>query len=264
MPFVRLRDGEFHVLDQGRGRPVVLVHGFPLDHTMWRAQVQALSSGYRLIAPDLRGFGRSVVTPGTVTMEQMADDVAGVLDALDVMEPVVFCGLSMGGYVAWQFWRRHRGRLAALILCDTRAGADTPEAASGRLQTAERVLREGPQVVAEALLPKLLAASTLKAQPHLAEALRRTVLATSSDGIAAALRGMARRPDMTAELPRIELPTLLVVGSEDAISSPQEMRTIAAALPRAQFVEVSDAGHMAPLEAPAATNEALRAFLSTL
>ena len=134
MPPKPVRIGDMHLAmtDTGNGSPIVFVHGFPLDHSMWDVQVAALASGYRCLAPDLRGFGASSVTPGTVTMEQMADDLADLLVALEIEEPVILCGLSMGGYVAWQFWRRHAARLRALVLCDTPRAADTPEAAAAR------------------------------------------------------------------------------------------------------------------------------------
>jgi len=251
-------------VDEGSGPPVVLVHGFPLDHAMWDAQVEALKDRCRVIVPDLRGFGRSDVTEGTVTMEQFADDVAGLLDALGVGEPVVLAGLSMGGYVAFQFFRRHRGRLRALVLCDTRAGADTPQAAAVRRETAENVLREGPDSLAENMPDKLLAAATLRDRPELGESLRRVIANSDPRGIAAASLGMAERPDVTAMLPEIDCPTLVVVGREDAISPPDEMRRIAAAIPGARLVEVPDAGHMSPMENPAAVNAALREFLASL
>src|SRR6476660_4012548 len=148
---------EFNVVERGSGVPLLLVHGFPLDHSMWDGQLDGLAGSYRVIGPDLRGFGSSDVTPGTVTMEQLADDMAALLDALKVSEPVAFCGLSMGGYVAWQFALRYRARLAKLLLCDTRAVADSAEAAAGRLKTAEKVLAEGAGVAADALIPKLFA-----------------------------------------------------------------------------------------------------------
>jgi pimeloyl-ACP methyl ester carboxylesterase len=157
MPKVRVSEIELNVVERGNGTPLVLVHGFPLDHSMWRGQLEGLADICRVIAPDLRGFGQSSVTPGKIAMEQYADDMAALLDALGISQPVVFCGLSMGGYVAWQFALRHRARLAKLVLCDTRSIADSAEAAAGRQKTAERVLAEGPQVVAEAMLPKLFA-----------------------------------------------------------------------------------------------------------
>lgn len=248
--------------DRGKGAPVVLIHGFPLDHSMWDAQIEALGARYRAIAPDLRGFGQSDFTPGTVTMADMADDVAGLLDELSIAGPVVICGLSMGGYVAFQFRERHAARVRAMVLCDTRAAPDTPEAARGRLDTARRVLLEGPAFLADSMLPRLLAPATLSGRPELCEAIRAAIQRTHPQGIAAAARGMAARPDMTPSLAQIACPALLVVGSEDAISTVAEMRTIAAAMPRASLVEVPGAGHMSPMEQPGAVNAAILDFLA--
>lgn len=251
-------------VDRGSGVPVLFVHGFPLDHSMWDAQVEAVVRGHRAIAPDLRGFGQSEVSDGTVAMEQLADDLAGLLDALGVAQPAVLCGLSMGGYVAFQFWRRHRGRLRALILCDTRAAPDTPEAAANRLQTADRVLREGPGFLVETMLPKLVAPDTLQSRPEVVEPLRRVMMSTDPRGIAAAQRGMAVRPDSMPLLPRIECPTLVIVGQHDAISPVAEMRSIAERIPHARLVTISNAGHMAPVENPTEVNAAIEEFLAGL
>jgi 3-oxoadipate enol-lactonase len=253
----------FNVYDRGAGRPIVFLHGFPLDYSMWRAQLDALANDARTIAPDLRGFGKSDRTAGTVTMEQFADDLNGLLDALNVTEPIVLCGLSMGGYVAWQFVRKYRRRVCALIACDTRAVADTAEAAAGRRETARNVLSQGSQVVADAMLPKLLSPHTLERQPELADCLRAVMAGTDPEGIAAALLGMAERPDVTADLPAIDVPTLVIVGAEDQISTVEEMRQMAEAIPQAEFCEVPHAGHMAPLENPEAVNSAIRKFCST-
>jgi 3-oxoadipate enol-lactonase len=254
--------GEFFLVDRGQGQPVLLVHGFPLDHSMWNAQIDRLSRDYRVLAPDLRGFGRSGVTPGTVSMATMADDLAKMLDALQITESVVLCGLSMGGYVAFQFWRKYSDRLRALLLCDTRAVADTPEAAAGRLATAERAVKEGSAVVGEAMLPKLFAEATFKNNPAVIEQTRHVMAASPPEGVAAALRGMASRPSVQADLPRIALPTLVIVGEHDAISSPEEMRAIAAGIPGAEFQIIAGAGHMSPCEAPAEFNAALEDFLT--
>src|SRR5438270_790221 len=148
MPLVQVGGARFNVVQRGAGTPLLLVHGYPLDHSMWLAQLDELSDACRVIAPDLRGFGDSTITRGTVAMEQLADDLMSLLDTLEINEPIVFCGLSMGGYIAWQVALRHRRRLAKLILCDTRAAADSPEAAAGRLKTAQRVLAEGAAVAA--------------------------------------------------------------------------------------------------------------------
>jgi len=251
-------------IDSGNGIPVLLIHGFPLDHTMWSGQINALAARYRVIAPDLRGFGASGVTAGKVTMEQLAGDLAALLDALGIDEPVVVCGLSMGGYVTWQFWRKYPARVRALVLCDTRAAADAPEVAAGRLETADRVLGEGAGLLADAMMPKLLAGQTAAGKPELAEALRRVMERTDPEGIAAALRGMAERPDVTARLAEIACPTLVIVGREDAISTPQEMAAIARAIPGARLVEIAGAGHMSPMEKPEEVNAAMLEFLAGL
>ena len=261
MARISIGDVSLHVADRGQGMPLLLVHGFPLDHTMWSGQIEPLAERCRVIAPDLRGFGHSDVTSGVVTMERYADDLASLLDALAIREPVVFCGLSMGGYIGWQFFARHRRRLAKLIACDTRAVADSADAAAGRLKTAERVLAEGPQVVAETMLPKLFTAQHLEQNASFVAATREVMLRTQPAGIAAALRGMAQRPDFTSALAGIDLPTLVICGQEDAIAAPAEMRQIADRIPSATYVEIPEAAHMAPLEAPQAVNAAIRAFV---
>jgi pimeloyl-ACP methyl ester carboxylesterase len=262
MAIIKIGDIQLNVIERGNGVPLLLVHGYPLDHSMWRGQLDGLANSCRLIAPDLRGFGESSVTPGTVTMAQMADDLAGLLDALAIRDPIVFCGLSMGGYVAWQFALRHRARLNKLILCDTRAIADSKEVAAGRLKTAERVLVEGSSVAADALVPKLFAPGTYSKQPEIVDQTRQVVLRTSAAGIAAALRGMAERSDVTDRLGEIDVPALLMGGRHDGISPPDEMRGIAGRMRKARFVEIADAGHMAPLEQPGAVNAAIREFLA--
>jgi pimeloyl-ACP methyl ester carboxylesterase len=264
MKTIVARDIEMSLVDRGSGPPLLWVHGFPLDHGMWRLQWEALSDERRVIAPDLRGFGQSTVTEGTVTMERFADDLAALLDALGVTEPVNFCGLSMGGYVAWQFWRKHADRLRALILCDTRAAADTPEAAAARFKMADAVLDAGSSLAAEAMLPKLFAPKTYDERPELVDEVRQVILRTDPRAIAAAQRGMAERPDMTAMLREIDVPALLIVGEHDAITPPEEMRRVTEAMPRAELVVVPDAGHMAPLENPGAVNAAIRRFLSEI
>jgi pimeloyl-ACP methyl ester carboxylesterase len=250
---------------EGAGQPILLVHGFPLDHSMWSGQLAGLSNRFRLIAVDLPGVGQSPLDSAdskpVLTMEQMADDLARALDELKISEPVVFCGLSMGGYVAWQFWKRHRQRLARLILCDTRAAADSPEAAQNRRQLADRILAEGSQVAAEVMLPKLFGEATKRDAPQLVESVKSVALATPAKTLAAALLGMAVREDMTATLPTVDAPALVICGEDDVISPPAEMRSIAEAMPRAVFELIPAAGHLAPLERPEIVNQAILRFL---
>ncbi len=268
MKSLSVRGTDLCCVDRGQGRPVLFVHGFPLDHTMWAAQIDAISPQCRVIAPDLRGFGRSGKGDRSnsppFTMEQFADDLAALLDALEIREPVVYCGLSMGGYIAWQFWRKYAARLRGLVLCDTRSTADTPEVVAGRRTMADRVLKEGSAPLVESTLPRLFCEATRRQRPEVVEGLRRVMMANSPQGIAAAALGMAQRPDMTASLVEIRCPTLVVVGQDDAISPPAEMRGIAEAIPGARFVEIPAAGHMSPLENPAAVSAAIVAFLATL
>lgn len=263
MQTLNINGAELKVLDQGQGPVVLLVHGFPLTHAMWRPQIEALAADYRIIAPDLRGFGESSVTPGTVTMRQFADDLAGVLDALNITEPVTFCGLSMGGYIGWQFVENYPERLKSLICCDTKASADSEEAIQNRHKLAASVLKHGVGVLAQAMPEKLFAKETLDQQNEVVEQCKQMMLAAHPEGAVAALRGMAERPDWTALLPTIQVPTLIIVGEDDQITTVEEMRAMASAIPQSQFLEVANSGHMAPLEQPEPVNATLKDFLSS-
>jgi 3-oxoadipate enol-lactonase len=251
---------EISFIDRGAGAALLFVHGFPLDHSMWNGQIESLSAGHRVIAPDLRGFGQSSLDQDVVTMSQFADDLSALLDFLGIDE-VTFCGLSMGGYIAWEFWRKYARRLRALILCDTRAAGDAPEAAANRLVVAEKVLREGSGTVADAMLPRLFHPITLQKQPHLIQSTRQVMLGNKPRAIAAAARGMAQRADFTAELHRIGCPALIIVGENDVISPVAEMQAISKAIPNAELQIIPQAGHMAPLEQPQAVNAAIERFL---
>jgi len=187
-----------------------------------------------------------------------------LLDELNVNEPIVLCGLSMGGYIAWQFQQQYSERLRALILCDTRAIADTPEGVENRKRLAKMVVENGSAAVASAMLPNLFSPVTSDRQQASIDELRETISATSPQGIAAASLGMAERPDATPLLPNIETPSLLIVGEDDGISTPKEMQTIADAMPNARLEVIPEAGHMSPLENPESVNTAIREFLQSL
>jgi len=260
---IELGDVRLNVLDVGTGPTLLLVHGFPLDHAMWQGQIAHFASRMRVVAPDLRGFGASTLAAGAeaTSMETFADDLAQLLDALAIIEPVTFCGLSMGGCIAWQFALRYRQRLARLVLCDTRAAPDSPAVAEGRFKTAEQVLAVGTESLCQAMLPRLLAKANREhataARTYIGQAIR----AAPPAGVAAAARGMARRIDATSLLPTLDVPALLVVGEEDVISPVDEMRGMAQAMPKAELAVIAGAGHMAPLEQPAIVNRSLEAFL---
>jgi 3-oxoadipate enol-lactonase len=251
--------------DDGPGPVVVLLHGFPLDRTMWAAQQQTVGSIYRVIAPDLRGHGQSAAPDGIYSMEDMAEDVIELLDALKITEPIVLGGLSMGGYVAMALAVRHPKRLRGLMLFDTKAGADTPEAAQAREELARKVEAAGTaEPAVAAMLPRLFSPTTRARRPDLIARTQEQMLKTPARGVAGALRGMAVRPDRTADLGRISVPTLVVVGADDVITPPSEAHKMAQALPNVQLLEVPEAGHLSPLENPGAVNEAILQFLATL
>jgi pimeloyl-ACP methyl ester carboxylesterase len=232
---------------------------------MWQEQLTGIGSIYRVIAPDLRGHGESAAPEGVYTMDEMADDVIELLETLHITEPVVLGGLSMGGYVALSLVVRHPGRVRALMLMDTRAGADTPEAAQGREATASKVLESSDvATVVAGLIPKLFSKGTLEERPERVEPMREAMERTTPRGIAGALRGMARRPDRRPDLASITVPTLVLVGEDDVITPPAEAKAMAEAIPNARLEVVPRAGHIAPYENPAVANAAILRFLRGL
>jgi 3-oxoadipate enol-lactonase len=246
--------------DEGSGPPLLLIHAFPLNGAMWGPQIAALSRTYRVIVPDLRGFGASPVAPGTTSLDQYADDMAALLDQRGLArQPVAVCGLSMGGYITFALLRRHRERVSALILADTRPQPDNEEGKRGREQNARLAEEQGPRAIADQMLPKLLSPD---APDALRADVRRMIEANDRAGIAAALRAMAARPDSTPLLPTIAMPTLIVVGSEDAITPPSDARAMQAAISGSRLVELAGAGHLANLEAPDAFSAAVDDLLN--
>ncbi|HMU60372.1 MAG TPA: alpha/beta fold hydrolase [Gemmatimonadales bacterium] len=246
--------------DRGSGPAVLFVHGYPLNGTLWRHQAGAFP-GWRTLIPDLRGMGRSDAPDLGYSMATYADDLAALLDAVGV-DDVVLVALSMGGYVAFEFLRRHRPRVRALVLADTRAQADSAEGRRAR-ETAMADAREGgAALIAEQMLPKLLANG---APEPLREAVRAMMAATPVPGLIGALAAMRDRPDATDLLPTLQgLPTLVTVGSEDVITPPPMSETMAKAIPGAKLAVIEGAGHLAPLEQPEAFNRHLQLLLQQL
>jgi 3-oxoadipate enol-lactonase len=256
MSKVHVRGLELAYEDAGAGVPVLLLHGFPFNRSLWREQLPVLSQRHRVITPDLRGFGETTATAEPATMETMAEDVLALIDALN-LERVVLGGLSMGGYVALAFYRLYPERVRALMLADTRPQADTAEARRNRETLAERVLAEGMQPIADAMLPKLLTPATHRERPEIVARVREMIMTTSSIGAAAALRGMALRRDQTDLLPEINVPTLIIVGSEDAITPPQDAELMQRAIRGSHLAVIAGAGHCANLERPDEFNRVL-------
>lgn len=243
--------------DLGEGAPWVLLHGFPLTRRLWDAQ-RPLAARARLVLPDLRGFGASPAA-APATMDTMAEDVLALADDLGLGR-FGLLGLSMGGYVALALHRRAPGRVAALALVDTQAGADTEEGRARREELARRIEAEGAAVLVRDFLPKLLGPRGRDDADLVARA-RALVLASGAPGLAAAMRGMAAREDLRPHLADIRCPTLVVVGEHDEVTPPAKARELAAGIAGARFVTLPGAGHLSNLEAPAAFNETLGAFV---
>ena len=250
--------------DHGIGQPLLFLHAFPLNRSMWRGELNALlpDGHFRLVAPDWRGFGESDITPGISTMEQFADDVAGLMDALG-MQNAILCGLSMGGYAAFAFLRKYPQRVKGLILADTRPGADTDEAKVNRENVAQLAETQGTGAIADFQLPRLISEVTRRHHPEVESRIRRMIEAATPQGIAAASRGMALRADSTDLLAGITCPTLVIVGEHDILTPPAVARDYAARIPNAQYVVIPYAGHLSNLEQPESFHQAIRGFRSS-
>jgi YbgC/YbaW family acyl-CoA thioester hydrolase len=245
---------------RGDGPAILFVHGYPFDRSIWRDQIDSLD-GYRRIAPDLRGMGQSDAPDLGYGMGTYAADLAALLDALGVNE-VVLCGLSMGGYVIFEFLRHWRHRVRALILIDTRAEADSTEGRRARDTAAATARESGAGAVAEAILPKVLASGSEERAPELVERVRRMMAATPVAGMAGALAAMRDRHDSTGLLPTLAgLPTLVIVGEEDVLTPPDAARRMVTLIPGARLVVIPGAGHLPPLERPSETTAEIREFL---
>lgn len=262
MPDVDVNGQNWHVIDEGDGPVVLFIHGFPLDRTMWDAQRRALRDRYRVVIPDLRGFGRSEPGTSPISISHWADELALLLDAVGAANPVTVCGLSMGGCVALAFVKKYAARMSGLVLCDMRSVGESPEGQVNRRKMAERALTEGPTVAVEAMMPRLFGPTTNEKQPGTVDRVRNMILATSGRSIAAGQHALADRPDCTPWLGTITVPTLVIVGEHDIISPPAEMQATAAAIPGSEYVLVPGVGHMAPMEAPVTVNATLDSFLA--
>lgn len=245
--------------DQGQGLPLVLLHGYPLDSRLWQHQLSDLSGGFRVILPDLRGFGQST-DGGEFTIESQADDVHALAGALKLGK-FVLAGLSMGGYITLAYCRKYPSTLSGVGLIDTRAQGDTPEGRQNREKAIDLVQLQGSKAIADQMLPKLLAPETINHRPHLAMAVRQMIEQCSAQTIATALAAMRDRPDQTEFLPSLADPTLIVVGDLDVITPPVIADAMHQAIPQSRMVVIRGAGHLAPLEQPHQVNQALRSFL---
>jgi 3-oxoadipate enol-lactonase len=253
--------------DEGAGRPIVFLHAFPLNQTMWDEQVAAFASTYRVITLDWRGFGESQLGNGVSTMEDFADDLAGLFHRLSI-EKAIICGLSMGGYAAFAFHRKYSEKISALILADTRATPDSEEGKRGRYEMAELARTKGAPALTEVLidkmLPRLLGETIQRTKPAVVERVKAMIESGQPEGIAQALLAMAARPDSTGLLPQIGCPTLIIVGNEDKLTPPSESEKMGQAISDSTLAIIDDAGHLPNIEQPESFNSVISRFLSGL
>ncbi|MFY9609092.1 MAG: alpha/beta fold hydrolase [Blastocatellia bacterium] len=249
--------------DEGEGLPVILIHAFPLNQTMWDDQMAALRKVCRAITLDLRGFGRSGFADSPHSIEQMASDVRGLMKALGI-DRAVLVGLSMGGYISFAFYRNYPECVRALVLADTRATSDTAEARDRRIKSAEKAEREGSAAIADDVVPMLLGRSTLSTRSDLIERTRELIEANSPVGIAAAQRAMASRRDSTDLLAAMNIPVLVIVGSEDSLTPPAEAEMMNRAIRGSRLRVIEGAGHLSNLEQPRQFDAAVSEFIQSL
>jgi len=253
--------GKLNYREQGSGLPVIFVHAFPLNHSMWDEQIDFFASKHRPIAPDLRGFGESDLADQQFSIEDMASDIKMLMDGLAIQRAVMV-GLSMGGYIAMSFYRHFAENLRALVLADTRSTADTEEGRARRLQTAEKAEQFGASAIADDMISVLIGPTTRSNRPDVVTRVRRMIETTRPEAIAAAQRAMASRADSTELLRAARLPVLLLTGEEDSLYPPAEAQNLSAIIPGAQLRTIERAGHLSNLEQPALFNAALSDFLT--
>jgi pimeloyl-ACP methyl ester carboxylesterase len=249
--------------DQGTGLPIIFLHAFPLNRTMWANQEQVLSSQFRIITIDLRGHGESDAPLWRYTLDQSADDMVALLDQLAIRQ-ALFVGLSMGGYLLFAFYRKYSARMKGMVLADTRAQADTDEGKTGRFQMAQTAYKQGPSAIADLMIPKLLSLATIQTRPEIVRNVRSMIEGNQISGIAGDLMAMAERPDSVPLLKQIACPTQIIVGELDQATPPSDATFMAEQIPNARLAIVPNAAHLANLEQPAAFNKILTTFATDL
>ena len=262
---IRFSSGDAEIVYEvmGSGPDVVLLHPFPAHHGIWLPVAERLASRYRLILPDLRGHGDSGPGEGPATMEKHAGDIVRLCDEVGVRK-AVFAGESIGGYILMEFWRSYRERVSALVLCNTRAQADSEEGRAGRLKSVEDVEQRGPEPFIESMIPRLIGETTRRNRPDLMQAARSMMMKMTVAGIAAVQRGMAERPDSVATLATISAPTLIMAGEEDVVASRADAELMHKGIAGSSLRVIPRAGHYAVFEQAEEAAGVVREFLDRL
>ena len=264
MPTITINNEKMNYIEAGRGLPLVLVHGFPLDNRIWESQLSTLSDKYRVITPDLPGFGHSQPPPARpFTMESLADTLHGFLTQLKAT-PCVLAGFSMGGYMSFAYERKYPTTLKALILIDTKAEADTPDGKAGRNKMIETARTGGSKPIAATMLPKMLTPQTIQSRPQLVQQVTSIMESCPAQTIEYALGAMRDRSDYRDCCPSVAIPTAILVGDADAITPPAVAEAMNKSIPHSKLTIIKGAGHLSPMEQPEQVNQAIRQFLSTI
>jgi 3-oxoadipate enol-lactonase len=250
--------------DEGSGLPVILLHAFPLHRKMWEAQISVWRSCFRVIAPDFQGFGASAPGAEEARLESFADDVFQLLKSLQLSSPVVLVGLSMGGYVAFEFARKYPQHLCGLVLAATQPINDSAQARQARYETADLVRREGTGILADRMLPRLLGQTTREKKPEVEETVRRLIQDNPAKGVAKACYALAARRDSTPVLANIRVPVLIVAGAEDSLIPERQLQVMQKEIPQAHSTVIGQSGHLVNLEQPEEFNRSVGQFLESL
>jgi 3-oxoadipate enol-lactonase len=271
MGILKERDMKFQIDDgfleydrTGQGVPLLFIHGYPLSNKIWDRQKRELSGSAQVISLDLRGHGESYPFIGPYPMELLAEDCFRLLTEIDIKQPVVVCGLSMGGYVAFALYRTHPQLFRGLILISTRAGADSPEGKNNRDAGIRNVTEHGVAFIADGMQTKLVSPSTITSKPELVHSIRSVMLETSVNGIVGALQGMRDRIDSTPFLSQISCPTLIIHGADDQLIPVSEAEAMKAQIPDSRLVVIPGAGHLANMEQPDKFNQAVEDFIDSI
>ena len=250
--------------ERGNGAPLILLHAFPLNRHMWDAQMESWSQCCRVVAPDFRGFGESQIGEQESRMELFADDVRNLLDKLKISEPIILLGLSMGGYVAFEFCRKYPERLRGLVLVATQPISDSEESRRSRFELAELVRTRGTQVLIEKMTPRLLGKTSLESRPQVIERVHQLMTSNPPKGVSKACYGLASRRDSTLILAEVKVPTLIVTGAEDCIIPKSQLEAMKSGIRMSQLVVIQQSGHLVNLEQPEEFNRVVQGYLVTV
>ena len=269
MKNVKISDISIALEDEGVGIPLLFIHGYPLNRQLWKSQVEGLSEIARVLTPDLRGHGDS--TSGRFAgsdyppyfMEMLADDCAQLLDALEINQPIILCGLSMGGYISFSFYKKYPHRVAGLILAATRSSADSPAARENRIKAVNILKSSGSDAIIDSMLPMLLSPATLGENSAMVDYVKEMMNSVSLEGMIGDLLGMMERPDSTPLLADIHVPTLILMGMDDQIIPMPEAEAMHAKIANSKLILLPQAGHLLNLEQPELFNDAVRSFLNS-